>query len=319
MAEPATSPVSARVLRLGRLEANQVAQVAALVEASADADGVAPLSEHVLLHLKHGGDAPAANYLALRDEVVVGYAHLDTTDQVEGPSAEVVVHPDHRGTGVGKALVRAMPEGRLRLWAHGQNSGAAALAESLGFTPARVLWQMRRSLYAPIPAPTWPDNITVRTFVVGQDEQEWVRVNARAFADMPDQGSWTIDDLCKREEEPWFDPAGFFIAERDGHMIGFHWTKVHGGDDPLRPAGGSQPAAHGHEALGEVYVVGVDPDGQGIGLGPALTLAGMRHLRARGLSSVMLYVDEANTNAIRVYERLGFSRWDTDVSYRRSG
>ncbi|MDX6274990.1 MAG: mycothiol synthase [Frankiales bacterium] len=299
-----------RTERLGRLSPDQVRDVMSLVEAATDVDGVNPLSEHVLLHLKHGGDAPAANLLALDGDRAVGYAHLDSTDVVEGASAEVVVHPDERGRGVGTALVKALPSGRLRLWAHGQHPAAAALAKGLGFEQSRVLWQMRRSLYAPLPAPQWPDGVTVRTFVVGQDEDDWVRVNARAFEKLPDQGSWTCDDLIAREKEPWFDPAGFFIAERDGAMIGFHWTKVHGADN--------DPSAHGHQPVGEVYVVGVDPDAQGIGLGPALTLTGLRHLRARGLPSVMLYVDEANTNAIGVYERLGFSRWDTDVSYRRA-
>ena len=291
----------------GRLSPSQVADVTSLVAAATETDGVYPLSEHVLLHLKHGGDAPAANLLATLDDCLVGYAHLDVTDPVEGASAEVVVHPAHRGRGVGKALVRALPEGRLRLWAHGQHPAAAALARSLGFERARVLWQMRRSLYAPLPAPQWPEGVTVRNFVVAQDEQDWVEVNARAFASLPDQGSWTVDEVLKREREPWFDPAGFFLAERAGRLVGFHWTKTHGGSE----------SAHGHEPIGEVYVVGVDPDAQGIGLGPALTLHGLRYLRGLGLSAVMLYVDEANTNAIGVYERLGFARWDTDVSYRR--
>lgn len=299
-----------RIERLGRLAPEQVRSVVALVEAATDADGVNPLSEHVLLHLKHGGDAPAANFLATVDGDPVGYAHLDSTDAVEGASAEVVVHPDHRGHGVGAALVRALPDGRLRLWAHGQHPAAAALAASLGFEQSRALWQMRRSLYAPLPTPQWPDGVSLRTFVVGQDEDEWVAVNARAFENLPDQGSWTCEDLMSREKEPWFDPNGFFIAERDGRMVGFHWTKVHGAHDDA--------SGHGHEPIGEVYVVGVDPSAQGLGLGPALTLTGLRHLRALGLPSVMLYVDEVNTNAIGVYERLGFSRWDTDVSYRRA-
>jgi mycothiol synthase len=29
----------------------------------------------------------------------------------------------------------------------------------------------------------------------------------------------------------------------------------------------------------------------------------------------MLYVDSTNTAAIRLYESLGFTRWDTDVMY----
>jgi mycothiol synthase len=306
--------------RLDRLGPEQVREVMQLVDAVSEADGVPPLSEHVLLHLRYGGDEPT-HHLLLREGggLLVGYAHLDTTDEVAGPSAELAVHPEHRQAGNGTRLVEALvalsPDGRMRLWAHGEHPAAARLAERMGFRRSRMLWQMRRSLHAPIPAPELPPDVTIRTFAPGQDEQELLEVNNRAFADHPEQGKWTVEDILTREREPWFDPTGFFLAVRNEHIVGFHWTKVHGGD-PARPDD-TDTRGHGHEPIGEVYVVGVDPSAQGLGLGPALTVVGLRHLRARGLAQVMLYVDETNTGAIKVYERLGFTRWDLDVSYRR--
>ncbi|HWH00275.1 MAG TPA: GNAT family N-acetyltransferase, partial [Pilimelia sp.] len=113
---------------------------------------------------------------------------------------------------------------------------------------------------------------------------------------------------------PWFDPAGFLLAvrEADDALVGFHWTKVHG-------AAGAAAAPAGTPAIGEVYVVGVDPAAHGTGLGTALTLAGLRHLRARGLTRAMLYVDEDNTAADRLYARLGFARHSADVQYQFGG
>jgi mycothiol synthase len=261
------------------------------------------------LHLGHGGDPDARNVLAYVSGSLAGYAHLDLTDVVEGASAELVVHPAFRRQGIGAALVGQLvgltSDVRLRLWAHGSHPGAAELAARLGFRRARALFQMRRSLFAPLPAPALPPDVAVRTFVPGEDERRWVEVNNAAFAEHPDQGRWSVEDLMVREKEPWFDPAGFFLAERGDELVAFHWTKVHGGST----------AAHDHAAIGEVYVVGVSPNAQRMGLGPAMTLVGLRHLRSRGLAQAMLYVDEANTNAIRVYERLGFTHWDTDVSY----
>ncbi|GAA3843105.1 mycothiol synthase [Sphaerisporangium flaviroseum] len=315
--------MNARVDIRERLGEHEVAAVVALVDAATEADSVRPLNEHVMLHLRYGGDPGAKAMLLYDGDTLAGFAHIDPTDQVEGPSGELVVHPGHRRRGYGRRLAEAAlaeSGGRLRLWAHGDHGEAGRLAASMGFSRARSLWQMRRSLLEPIPGAALPEGVRLRTFEPGSDEEAWLAVNARAFAHHPEQGSWTRDDLILREREPWFDPAGFFLAVRDtprpgagppatgSGLAGFHWTKVHGDDDPEAP--------HGHKAIGEVYVVGVDPSEQGSGLGRALTLAGLEHLRARGLSQVMLYVDEDNPAAIRVYESLGFTRWAVDVMYR---
>ena len=293
-------------LSAGPLRPGQIDEVLGLIQAASDADGVSPLSEHGMLRVRHGDPGRGTDVLATAEGQIAGYAYLDEPDPAEGSevTGELVVDPGHRRQGAGAALARelvARAQGRpVRVWAHGDLAGAAALARSAGFERFRALWQMRRSLANPQPEIGFPAGIELRTFRPGQDEDEWLRLNARAFAKHPEQGSWTRRDVELRESEPWFDPAGFLIAEHDGVMTGFHWTKVH------------------PDGLGEVYVVGVDPDAHGSGLGKALTAAGLRYLRDRGLPEVLLYVDEDNTAAIGMYQHLGFNRWRADAMYRRS-
>jgi len=328
MSAESSEPDGLFVEVLTRLDADETAAVALLAERATQADGVRPLSEHSTLHLRHGGDVGIRHILvhgpADGDRPqLAGYAHLDVTDAVAGSSAEVVVDPSWRRRGVGRRLVAMAraetPDGRLRLWAHGENPSAVGLAKSLGFRKVRELLQLRRSLSAPLPTLEVPPGVTVRTFVPGADDDTWVALNALVFADHPEQGSLTREDLHRRMAEPWFDRAGFFLAERDGSLVGYHWTKVHGGDHEHghSHADGTEPHHHhGHELIGEVYVVGVHPSEQGTGLGRALILTGLHHLRSRGLLEVMLYVDADNRRAITAYERLGFTHWDSDVQFR---
>ena len=325
--DPAPAAGAPEITVHGRISDAEARAVLELVSAATEEDGVGPLSEHVMLHLRYGGDPRARNLLLASHGELAGYAHLDPTDPVEGPSGELVIHPSHRRLGLGlqlaNALVAEAGNRPLRLWAHGDLPAAARLAATAGFERVRALWQMRRSLQARLGRPQLAKGVTIRTFVVGQDEDDWTRVNSRAFVRHPEQGAWTREDLDLREREPWFDPDGFFLAERDGKLIGFHWTKIHGPGDATpdrnhRAELNHGLAAHAHEPIGEVYVVGVDPDARGTGLGRALTLVGMRYLRSRGLFQVMLYVDESNTPAIGLYESLGFTHWDTDVMYSNS-
>ncbi|GAA4242532.1 mycothiol synthase [Actinomadura meridiana] len=272
------------------LKDGEVIDVLAVIEAAADADGVGPLSEHAVLALRggHGG------LVISDDDTIVAYAHRDPE------AGELVVHPKHRRLGHGRALLRALREAAgesFRVWAHGDLPAAAALAETEGLTRVRALFQMRRPASGPLPEPHLAECVTLRTFEPGRDENAWLHVNARAFAHHPEQGAWTIEDVRDREAEDWFDPSGLFLAERDGRLAGFHWTKVH------------------PDGLGEVYVVGIDPDAQGFGLGRTLTLTGLHHLRDVGVDQFMLYVDESNTAAVHLYESLGFTPHTVDVMY----
>ncbi|MFD7655272.1 mycothiol synthase [Actinosynnema sp. NPDC059797] len=282
------------------LSPEQVGEVTGLLGAVRDVDGVAPVGEAVTLRLRPGARG-SAHLLARRDGALAGYLHLDVLGDAEGNQvAELAVHPDHRRRGVGSALLAAVAEraAPLRVWAHGGLPAQEALAAKLGARKVRELLRMGRRLDADLPAPVLPPGVRLRAFEPGRDEEAVVRVNHRAFSWHPEQGAMGVEDLRAKQGEPWFDPAGFLLAvDADDRLLGFHWTKAHSAE------------------LGEVYVVGVDPDAQGGGLGKALTLAGLAHLRAAGRVEVMLYVEADNASALAVYNRLGFTRWDSDAQY----
>lgn len=298
---------------LDTLDADRLAAVTALLGDAEAADGVAALNEQAVLGLSAGAVASTTRHLlGTSGDGLAGYLHLDLAERDGGATAEAVVHPRHRRHGWGESLVRAALEtaapNPVLLWSHGDHPGAARLAGRLGFERVRDLWQMRRPLGAaaaadPLPPVELPAGTSIRTFSVGSDEQAWLDLNARAFASHPEQGGVTADDLARREAADWFDPAGFFLAEQGNRLVGFHWTKVH----------------RGPPAVGEVYVVGVDPGAQGGGLGRALTLTGLHHLEDQGLGEVLLYVEADNLAARAVYERLGFAHTGTDVRYRHPG
>jgi mycothiol synthase len=269
-----------------------------LIAAAKQADGVAPVGDQVLRELPHDR---TRHLLAVEDDEIDGYLNL----AAEPAMAELVVHPRARRRGIGSALARtALSDGGdgTRVWAHGNLEPARAMASALGLVVVRELLQMRRPL-TDLPPVTVPNDVRITTYSGPADDAELLRVNNAAFAWHPEQSGWTDGDIAERRGEPWFDPAGLFMAidVNTEKLLGFHWTKIHSAD------------------LGEVYVVGVDPAAQGRGLGATLTLVGLHHLAERLSGStrptVMLYTEADNSAAVRTYERLGFDVFSVDAAY----
>ena len=200
------------------------------------------------------------------------------------------------------ALARVTAAGGrdVSVWVSQSTADHDTVARRVGLTQGREIFQMRR----PLPADDPPAGFVTRPFRVGEDEEAWLAVNNRAFAGHEDQAAWDRDRLRQRMAEPWFDPSGFLLHERDGRLAGFCWTKIHGTSDP---------------PLGEIHVIAVDPDFTGLGLGRALTLAGLSWLHHQGLGTGMLYVDAANAPALALYRGLGFTVDHVDRRYYRSG
>jgi mycothiol synthase len=186
-------------------------------------------------------------------------------------------------------------DGHGSVWVDQPPADLDTAVAPLGLRPAREVLRLERSL--PLREQR-SAGVPTRDFVPGRDEAAWVEVNNAAFASHREQGGWTVDRLRALESEPWFDPAGFRMHEQDGRLAAFCWTKVHA--DLAPPAG-------------EIFVIAVDPDFHGQGLGRALTVAGLEHLAGRGLTRALLYVDADNTPARGMYDALGF----TEAARRR--
>ncbi len=301
--------------RTGLSEADR-RRIASVLAAAEAADGIAAVGDQVIRELSRDR---TRHLIADVDGDLVGYLNLAPAADDAPAMAELAVHPDARRRGIGSELIRkGLAKGGpgTRVWAHGNLDPARATAEALSLVAVRELWQMRRPL-TDLPAVRLPDGVVLRTYAGLSDDAELLRVNNAAFAWHPEQGGWTDADVAERRAEPWFDPAGLFLAfdSTTGRLLGFHWTKVHG------PTLGGQERSDPKKRLGEVYVVGVDPEAQGRGLGATLTLVGLHYLADRlvdpsgDAAEVTLYVEANNSAAVKTYERLGFRLFSADVAY----
>jgi mycothiol synthase len=284
-----------RVTALSNVDQHRIRD---LIDAATAYDGVAPVGDQVLRELPHDR---TRHLVARARDGIVGYLNLVAASEDSPAMAEAVVSPNTRRRGIGSALIETgLAEGGdgARVWAHGNLEPARATAAAMGLTVARELLQMRRSL-TDLPPVTGPPDVRLATYSGPEDDDELLRVNNAAFAWHPEQGGWTEAEIAERRGEPWFDADGLFLAFESDRLLGFHWTKLH------------------EDGLGEVYVVGVDPDAQGRGIGAMLTLVGLHHLAKRGADTVLLYVEADNSAAVKTYQRLGFDVFSTDVAYTR--
>jgi len=286
-----------------------IAAVSALLDVAESVDGHRPLGEHQWLDLVQGGREGFAGLVAWEPGHDHPVAYAQVTRGPESWALEFVVDPHHRdrleqigSAVVGGALdvVAAEGGGHVHMWVPKPTPAHDAIAAAAGLERGRELLQLRRALPVDDAHRFGAEPLAVRAFRPGADEQAWLEVNNRAFRHHPEQGEWDLATIRAREQVAWFDPNGFLLYEEGGRLAGFCWTKVHKDTDP---------------PLGEIYVIGTDPDFEGHGLGKRLVLAGLDWLAAQGLKVGMLYVDAANESAVHLYKKLGFTVDHVDRAY----
>ncbi len=294
---------------IARLEGERVDQLKALIAAAEAVDQHEPLGEHKFLHMKHGEDDLAIGFMAYEHERLVGYAHtlIYGSGDERRISCEIVVHPDFRRGGVGRALMdyivrHSETEGayKLDIWSYNDTEASRHFARSFRLQPSRRLLHMHRHS-GPPPVVAMPDGATIRAFRPGTDDEAVLTLNNQIFAGHPENGTWTLADFYARTSQPWFRPEDLLMLEVDGEMAGFCWAKVEERGDEGR--------------VGEIYVIGTAPEFHGRGLGRYLLGEALRHLSGRDVQACAVYVDQTNERAVALYWSFEFHHHHADVLY----
>jgi mycothiol synthase len=259
-----------------------------LIDAAKAADGQPPFSDQSLVDYRTG----ARDLIQIDEDAAALVAAPGAAEG--GREAEFVVTPSARGHGLGTQLLETvLARGATLFWAHGDAPAARALAASHGLKPVRELLHFVGTVRPSTGsvAEGWADH-----FVVGVDEAEWVALNARTFAHHAEQGSVSMADVEQLETEAWFRSDNFLVLRDDGRMIGYCWLKV-------------------EHNRGEFYVVGLDPNEHGQGLGGLLFDAGLQRLADLGIHDAHLYVEADNVAGVHLYRSRGFAQDSIDIQY----
>ena len=181
----------------------------------------------------------------------------------------------------------------------------------------RTIVQLRRDLPLDPESRRGVPPVTTRSLDPDTDLADLLALNNAAFSWHPEQGGWDRDRLRAALAEPWVDLAGILVHQGDDDRLdGFCWTRVHPRGDPAADDAGANDSGVGDPTLGEIWVIAAHPERHGTRLGPALVAAGLDHLSDRGLRTAVLYTEEDNLPARRMYERMGFSVHERRGGYR---
>jgi ribosomal protein S18 acetylase RimI-like enzyme len=190
---------------------------------------------------------------------------------------------------------------RLRLQVETSRRAVGEILEHRGFEVVRSPIRMVADLDRALPVPSWPDGVRVRTFVPA-DARDLHAFQMEVLGDTWEFEPESFETWVAETEAPSFDPSLWWIAEREGELVGVMLCRVDSSDPEL----------------GWLHVIGVGRPWRRRALGQALLLHALHEFDVRGLRRAVLGVDADNpTGARRLAERNGFQVAQRFWTYER--
>jgi mycothiol synthase len=220
------------------------------------------------------------------------------------------VHPEHTGKGIGTYLMnwaeerarlslpKSPPEARVIMtgFAISLNGTSRELFLAEGFELVRHSLRMVIRLDEAPEEPVWPEGITVRRMIPGQDERAVIQAVRESFKDHYGYVEHPFEDEYQRllhqvETDPNFDPNLWFLAVDGDQVVGTSLCRGKTNDDP---------------EMGWVGTLGVIRPWRRRGLGLALLRHSFGEFYRRGIHKVGLGVDaQSLTGATDLYLKAG--------------
>lgn len=255
-----------------------------------------------------GCDPERHCFIAERAGDAVGYSLVSYEPPISRAVASGGVLLEHRGRGIGRALLRAIARHAeelgvsvLHVEAGVTHSDAQHLLSSHGMEVVKSLWKMRWQ-DDEVPAVNLPAGFAVRSLVAGQDEQSLTDLQNVAFGENWGFSPNTVEQIAARVKHNRGGPEAIILITENDAVAAYNWTMFFSDDN---------------SPSGIIAMTGVHPDYRGRGIGRAVVTAGIAYLVERGASFVDLEVESENTPARELYLNLGFIKVGKSVWYEK--
>lgn len=246
-------------------------------------------------------------FIAERSGEIAGYAEVKPELNIGRAILTWLVHPRHRRGEltvglVDRAVDRMRELGIMTLHANiSQDSFTAKrFLTRMGFTFVRRFLELRLDLTEMV-LPEISKIASRCRPLQPSEEGRLTQLQNRSFA-----GTWgfnpnTIEEITYRINLPNSSPDDIFLIFDSDKPVGYCWTRTESWK----------------KTVGRIYMLGVDPDYRGRGLGRQLLLAGLSCLKSKSLRVAVLTVDSENKAARVLYKSVGFELWKSSLWYEK--
>lgn len=269
-------------------------------------------SATIRAHLNRPNHSPDVDLFIIDNNVnLVGYLEITREPEIERVILECWIHPEHRYKGLAKRLLtKAISRAhelsipRLQVNIMDSNKLAQKVLTRLGFKCVRKYNELRLTASV-LNLPQTPDNQIAPRSLRNGEEIILTDLQNRCFA-----GSWgyhpnTVEAINYRMNSSGCSPQDVILIYQEDRPISYCWTEI------------TPPSTSSNKRAGRIYMIGVDPDYRGRGLGRKVLVTGLTHLKNKGAEIIELTVDSTNHVACSLYRTIGFTKRATSLWYER--